>query len=188
MWIFTKQDGGEAQSTEERLLQDPIVISQSFFNLQAFPQFEGLAASNEFSSLRGEQLPSVPLEDGRFQGDFIFLDVPNGEGVGSLDGHWKREIFETELMVFAIDARVERHPLSKLTIESLQDIGYTVDSNAADEFTLPLGSKGAEDVEDGELIANIAQEDASHWHFLTNDILSQFDKDEIVPLPMAPST
>lgn len=54
---------------------------------------------------------------------------------GTRDSHWKESIFQTELMTGYAGFGV--HPLSSMTIQSLADLGYTVNLGAAEPFTLP---------------------------------------------------
>ena len=61
-------------------------------------------------------------------------------GSGSQDGHWRESVMQNELMTPRI-GEVVTHPLSAITIQSLADIGYTVDVTQADAYTLPTTSK-----------------------------------------------
>ncbi len=60
-------------------------------------------------------------------------------GSGSQDGHWRESVMQSELMTPRV-GDVVRHPLSAITIQSLADIGYTVDATQADAYTLPSTS------------------------------------------------
>jgi len=53
---------------------------------------------------------------------------------GSRDGHWREPTFGTELMTPFIGAA--GNPLSRTSIASVQDLGYVVDLNQADPYTL----------------------------------------------------
>ena len=55
-------------------------------------------------------------------------------GVGTRDSHWRESVFHAELMTGFIEAPGVPMPLSKLTIATFQDMGYTVDYEAADPF------------------------------------------------------
>jgi len=64
-------------------------------------------------------------------------DVPveNTGGSGTICSHWRESIFDDELMTgFAEDTGPM--PLSELSIAALEDLGYEVDYEAADEYTL----------------------------------------------------
>ncbi|HXG69154.1 MAG TPA: leishmanolysin-related zinc metalloendopeptidase [Gemmatimonadaceae bacterium] len=73
---------------------------------------------------------SVPVED------CVGLD-PRNCGRGSRNGHWLEAVFDTELMTPFIEARDILTPYSKMSIQSLADIGYTVNAFAADPYGVP---------------------------------------------------
>ena len=60
-------------------------------------------------------------------------------GAGTRDGHWRQSVFgPNELMEgFASPSAAMQQPLSAITIQSLADLGYIVNVNQADEYTLP---------------------------------------------------
>ena len=64
-------------------------------------------------------------------------DVPveNTGGPGTADGHWRESVFRNELMSGFIAA--PNNPLSRLTVASLQDLGYEVDLSKAEPYKLP---------------------------------------------------
>ena len=62
-----------------------------------------------------------------------------GGGSGSQDSHWRESVMQSELMTPRVGEAVT-HPLSAITIQSLADIGYTVDATQADTYTLPSTS------------------------------------------------
>lgn len=51
-------------------------------------------------------------------------------GVGSRDSHWRESVFGNELMSPFISG--SNNPISRVTVASLADLGYTVNMNAAD--------------------------------------------------------
>ncbi|MFW6089196.1 MAG: leishmanolysin-related zinc metalloendopeptidase [Gemmatimonadota bacterium] len=55
---------------------------------------------------------------------------------GSLDGHWRESVFGEEIMSTA--ANLPENPLSVVTIGQFEDLGYDVDYDAADAYTLPV--------------------------------------------------
>lgn len=57
-------------------------------------------------------------------------------GSGTQDGHWREGVLANELMTGFINAGT--NPLSMLTIRSMQDLGYIVNTSQADTFTLSL--------------------------------------------------
>ena len=60
--------------------------------------------------------------------------VETDGGSGTRGGHWDEECMQNELMTGYAERPGVFEPLSKLTIASLEDIGYTVDYNVADEY------------------------------------------------------
>ena len=60
-------------------------------------------------------------------------------GPGTQDGHWRQSVFGPhELMEgFASPGAATRQPLSAITIQSLSDLGYIVNVDQADAYTLP---------------------------------------------------
>lgn len=65
------------------------------------------------------------------------IPVENVGGPGSADGHWRESVFDTELMTSISEGPSVAMPLSKMTVQSLADLGYTVNTLAADPYTIP---------------------------------------------------
>lgn len=59
------------------------------------------------------------------------VPVEAGYGPGSALAHWRESVFGRELMTPALNAP---HPLSRVTVASLADLGYGVNLDAADPF------------------------------------------------------
>jgi hypothetical protein len=89
-------------------------------NNTADPRFLGLAANAEYFALGGT-LSSIPVEE--------------GGGPGTAYGHWDEGWFDTEAMTGYLEIGVE--PISRMTIASLADIGWSVSYAAADFYSLP---------------------------------------------------
>lgn len=88
----------------------------------ANPTYVGQNGMREFSALIGAQgMTPVPLE--------------NTGGQGTRDGHWRETVFGNELMTGFLN--LGPNPLSRLTVGSLEDLGYAVNYTAADAYTLP---------------------------------------------------
>jgi hypothetical protein len=85
------------------------------------PTFVGQKAMAEYGILRGSGPTPVPVE--------------NTGGEGTVDSHWRESVFRNELLTGFVSAA--NNPLSRMTVGSLQDMGYVVDLNAADPFALP---------------------------------------------------
>jgi hypothetical protein len=58
-------------------------------------------------------------------------------GPGTRCSHWRESVFETELMTGFISAPGTANPLSAISLQSMADMGYTVDVAEADAYTLP---------------------------------------------------
>lgn len=108
----------------------PILLSGSTSTSRSGnPIFTGAAALSQYLAIGATGSPtSVPVE--------------NCGGGGTMNGHWREEGgvgagFGTELMTGYISAPAgQKNPLSKLTIASMKDMGYAVDSTQADPYTL----------------------------------------------------
>ena len=85
------------------------------------PTFMGTNAVREYGALRG--------------GDAVPVPVENMGNAGTRDVHWREFIFLTELMTGRIAG--PNNPISRMTVASLQDLGYVVDMNAAEPYALP---------------------------------------------------
>ena len=57
-----------------------------------------------------------------------------GCGAGTINSHWKEPTFRNELMTGYLNAGI--NPFSIMTIQSLADLGYTVDATQGDEYSL----------------------------------------------------
>ena len=91
--------------------------------------FSGANAVAEFNALPGG--PWVPPTSAS-----SVVPVENTQGgAGTRDAHWRESTFVTELMTGFIGPGLV-NPLSRVTIQSLLDMGYFVDINQADAYTL----------------------------------------------------
>ena len=62
------------------------------------------------------------------------VPVENTGGTGTANSHWRTSVMQRELMQgFAVN---QAQPLSRITVGSLQDLGYTVNLTAAEAFSL----------------------------------------------------
>lgn len=61
-------------------------------------------------------------------------------GSGTRDSHWRETTFRDELMTGFIAGVGVTSPLSRISIGSLQDFGYTVALSLADPYTVPAAS------------------------------------------------
>jgi hypothetical protein len=86
------------------------------------PTFTGAAAMREYAALRGAAEP-------------LPVPVANTGGAGTRDAHWRETVFGNELMTGLLDTGA--NPISRVTVASLEDLGYQVDLAAADAYALP---------------------------------------------------
>ena len=103
------------------------------------PLFVGHGARSEYTALSGLD-EDIPVEDGSFQG-LSPSQILAGQGQGSIDGHWMENLFVNELMTPAIGGSV--NPLSIMSLRSLEDVGYGVDTSQADAYSIPGPSSAA---------------------------------------------
>lgn len=68
------------------------------------------------------------------------VPVENSQGgAGTRNAHWRESVLDFELMTGFLDGGIA-NPLSAITVQSMLDLGYTVDAAAADVYTLPAGA------------------------------------------------
>lgn len=93
------------------------------------PRFTGTGAVTAWRALGGEG--SVPVE--------------NEGGEGTADSHLRERVFDRELMTGFAEPTGVLQPMSRVTIAAMADLGYAVDLDAADPFTLdrPSTAEGA---------------------------------------------
>ena len=85
------------------------------------PAFTGTNAKDEYATLGGSG--NVPVE--------------NDGGRGTKCGHWDEQTFDNELMTGFLGGSTSGNPLSRMTAASLQDLGYQINRNAADSYSIP---------------------------------------------------
>jgi hypothetical protein len=83
-------------------------------------QFNGVNAKAAYTGSNGGSGLFVPVED-------------NG-GAGTAGSHWEESIFQSEVMTGFITGTVR--PFSLTTLQSMADLGYTVNPAAADAFNI----------------------------------------------------
>lgn len=91
------------------------------------PIFTGPQATAAYNAIFGTTASGVPVE--------------NAGGGGTRDAHWRESAFNTEIMTGYINAGT--NPLSRITIASFADLGYTVNMAAANAFMAPANSSSA---------------------------------------------
>jgi subtilase family serine protease len=88
----------------------------------AAPIFTGPQATAAYNQIFGTNASGVPVEG-------------NNSPAGSRDAHWRESVFRTELMTPYISGT--SNPISRVTVASLADLGYTVSMSAADAYVPP---------------------------------------------------
>lgn len=95
----------------------------SLFSPGADTHFAGAHAIQAFDSAGGTDYTGAKVP------------VENSMGYGSSDTHWRESVFGLELMT-PVQQVGRSDPFSAITIESLADLGYTVDATLADDYEL----------------------------------------------------
>jgi hypothetical protein len=91
------------------------------------PRFTGPRATAEYQALGG--IGAVPLE--------------TEGGQATRDVHWRKSVFNIELMTGFAEPVGIAQPVSRVTLAQWQDLGYTVDMAAARPFTLTAAAMRA---------------------------------------------
>jgi hypothetical protein len=86
------------------------------------PHFTGAQATTAFNAVGGASYVAS-----------LKVPVENTGGPGTVDSHWRESVFGNELMTGSVN---EVNPLSRVTVASMADLGYTVNLAAADPYTL----------------------------------------------------
>jgi len=92
----------------------------------ADPHFTGARARTAFDAVGGNSYTAS-----------LKVPVENTGGAGTADAHWRESVFGNELMTGFVQAGV--NPLSRVSVASMADLGYTVNLAAADPYTLMPG-------------------------------------------------
>jgi len=109
------------------LLADPSLPDSThphdphFTGAQALSAFDAVGGSNYSASAK------VPVE--------------NTGGTGTADAHWRESVFGNELMTGFVDAST--NPLSRVSVASMADLGYTVNLAGADPYVLAPGLRAS---------------------------------------------
>jgi hypothetical protein len=72
--------------------------------------------------------------------DYAGAKVPVADvgGAGSQDSHWRESVMQTELMTPVVIPGL--NPLSVVTLASLADLGYAIDPDGVDSYTVPIAA------------------------------------------------
>jgi len=100
---------------------------------------------------KGEQ-GNIGNEEVGLTGEAIIEDTG---GQGTAMSHWKETVYTIELMTGFVSPSGPA-PLSLLTVRSLVDLGYTVDTTKADPFQVTTSLRGAETEESSDQEAKLS--------------------------------
>ena len=84
------------------------------------------------------------------------VPVENDPTYGSVDSHWRESVLGNELMTTRLAAGTDY--LSAITIQSLADIGYTVNIEEADRFILPGRSSASASAAEGRNVIDLSDD------------------------------
>lgn len=110
------------------------------------PRFVGVAGVDAYEDLGGTD-DDIPVE--------------NQGGSGTRDAHWRQAVFQDEVMTSFIAPQGVPMPMSIMTIQSVADLGYSVNPGAADSYSLPSP----------DLVAAGAPGAAEGWIHLHDDVV-----------------
>ena len=97
--------------------------------------FNGPKARSAFDSLGGTSYTGAtlsPAGGNKVPVENCGASSPVGCGAGTVNGHWREPVFGNELMTGYINAGF--NPLSIMTVAAQEDLGYTVNYDAADSY------------------------------------------------------
>lgn len=86
------------------------------------PEFVGAAAAIEYAALLEKNDPTP-------------VPIANTGGTGTREGHWRELVFGDELLTGFLSGAAR--PISRMSLGSFQDLGYAIDLNTADSYSLP---------------------------------------------------
>jgi hypothetical protein len=90
------------------------------------PHFTGAQATAAFDAVGGFTYTAS-----------LKVPVEKTGGVGTADSHWRESVFHQELMTGFVQPGL--NPLSRVTVASMGDLGYSVNLAGADTYTLATG-------------------------------------------------
>ena len=87
------------------------------------------------------------------------VPVENGGERGSADSHWRESVLGNELMTPFLSAGIE--PFSAITIESMADLGFSVDPTVADNYRVSASAAVGADL-DPESVIDLSNDIADY--------------------------
>eukprot|EP00924_Labyrinthula_sp_SR-Ha-C_P000674 snap_masked-scaffold_7-processed-gene-0.13-mRNA-1 protein AED:1.00 eAED:1.00 QI:0/0/0/0/1/1/2/0/353 len=103
------------------------------------PKYIGKAGVRAYQRLMGKAENFFPVQGTRVNGEQIF-NAQEKEGVGRIDRHLEKDTFQDALMTYNLDFNTGS-PLTKMSIATLEDLGYVVDDSVADDYVPPSSQK-----------------------------------------------
>ena len=101
--------------------------------------FVGQTAKAEFAKLQdpcaGVAIADLATAATGSAGGGVPVPIEDNFGPGTIGSHWRESVFGAEMMTGFVNQGA--NPLSRVTGGALADIGYTVDLDACDPYTLP---------------------------------------------------
>lgn len=145
---FFELDGDDVDALVARNVLDDVVLHEMGHVLGLGTLWNhrrsllvGAGTDDPFFAGSGARAAFVAAGGGLYGGTPV--PVENSGNQGTRDAHWRASIFGNELMQGF--AQAGGMPLSRITVASLADLGYTVSLDAADRFTMApaLRAEGA---------------------------------------------
>jgi len=102
---------------------------------------KGLLVNSGTANVAYTGAQAVAAYDSVFNTTATSIPVENTGGAGTANSHWRETVFGNELMTGFYNSGIA-NPLSRITIASLADLGYTVNYAAADPYAPPSGATG----------------------------------------------
>jgi Leishmanolysin len=126
-------------SPELFYLEIPVLLHILFFATHYCSRIPGIGTRWEGNGVTGPDSQNCPYKGAKANAEYAVISgcavVPTeqGGGNGTACGHWDEDCLGSELMTGYLNSGF--NPLSRITVATLQDLGYTVDYSTADAFT-----------------------------------------------------
>ena len=133
----------------------------NLLNLISGVRYVGANALQEYRNTFDATATAVPLE--------------GGGGAGTAFAHWSEATFGSELLTGYLNSGI--NPLTRLTVAAFQDMGYSVNYSAADDYLPKAGTAGYAPsisgvvVRGGQIMVDSVWDDDDHVHVLKNEIV-----------------
>lgn len=133
----------------------------NLLNLISGVRYVGANALQEYRNTFDATATAVPLE--------------GGGGAGTAFAHWSEATFGSELLTGFLNAGI--NPLTRLTVGAFQDMGYSVNYSAADDYLPKAGTAGYAApisgvvVRGGQITVDSVWDDDDHVHVLREEIV-----------------